>query len=106
MSAKPVSARQIVLSGQVQGVGFRPFIYRLAVENNLTGWVKNCLGIVEIRIQGDPQKALIDPNSIVLTRELAEKYFGKEKRDGRFLADGYRSETNTVFQLDGCFRVI
>lgn len=54
-SAKSILARQIVLSGQVQGVGFRPFIYRIAVENNLTGWVRNCVGIVEIHVQGASQ---------------------------------------------------
>ena len=48
-------ARQIVLSGQVQGVGFRPFIYRLAVEHKLVGWVKNCVGYVEIFVQGQSQ---------------------------------------------------
>lgn len=47
-----ILARQIVLSGQVQGVGFRPFVYRLAIENKLTGWVKNCVGTVEIFVQG------------------------------------------------------
>jgi hydrogenase maturation protein HypF len=45
-------ARKIILSGQVQGVGFRPFIYRIALENNLTGWVRNCIGSVEIHVQG------------------------------------------------------
>lgn len=49
------SARQIVLSGQVQGVGFRPFIYRLAHQHKLTGWVRNCVGVVEIHVQGQPQ---------------------------------------------------
>ncbi|MFV9616456.1 MAG: carbamoyltransferase HypF, partial [Gammaproteobacteria bacterium] len=48
-------ARQIVLSGQVQGVGFRPFIYRLAIEHELNGWVRNCVGMVEIFVQGQPQ---------------------------------------------------
>ena len=47
------SARKIVLSGQVQGVGFRPFIYRLAIRHKLTGWVRNCVGVVEIHVQGD-----------------------------------------------------
>ena len=47
-----ISARQILLSGQVQGVGFRPFIYRLATEHHLVGWVRNCVGVVEIIIQG------------------------------------------------------
>jgi hydrogenase maturation protein HypF len=49
------SARQIVLSGHVQGVGFRPFIYRLAVEHNLVGWVRNCVGLVEVHVQGETQ---------------------------------------------------
>ena len=48
-------ARQIVLSGQVQGVGFRPFVYRLAIEHKLTGWVKNCVGTVDIFVQGQSQ---------------------------------------------------
>ena len=49
------TARLITLSGQVQGVGFRPFIYRLAIEHRLTGWVKNCVGTVEIHVQGRSQ---------------------------------------------------
>jgi len=47
-----ISARQVVLSGHVQGVGFRPFIYRLALEHELAGWVRNRVGLVEIHIQG------------------------------------------------------
>ena len=31
----------IQITGQVQGVGFRPFIYRLAQQKQLTGWVNN-----------------------------------------------------------------
>jgi len=48
-------AKKLQLSGKVQGVGFRPFIYRLAITHNLTGWVKNCLGTVEIYIQGQEE---------------------------------------------------
>jgi hydrogenase maturation protein HypF len=56
LKASPeTSARHVVLSGQVQGVGFRPFIYRLAVEHKLTGWVRNCVGVVEICVQGQSQ---------------------------------------------------
>jgi len=40
------------LSGLVQGVGFRPFIYKLATTFRLTGWVKNCGAMVLLRIQG------------------------------------------------------
>ncbi|MDH5388554.1 MAG: carbamoyltransferase HypF [Gammaproteobacteria bacterium] len=50
-----VSARKILLSGQVQGVGFRPFIYRLALEHDLVGWVRNCVGAVEVHVQGEAE---------------------------------------------------
>ena len=45
-------ARHIVLSGTVQGVGFRPFIYRIALQYQLTGWVRNRVGLVEVHVQG------------------------------------------------------
>ena len=45
-------ARHLVLSGKVQGVGFRPFIYRIATHHRLTGWVRNRVGLVEIHVQG------------------------------------------------------
>lgn len=36
----------------MQGVGFRPFVYRLAYRHRLTGWVRNSGGAVEIHAQG------------------------------------------------------
>src|SRR5271170_211137 len=42
----------IRVSGVVQGVGFRPFVYNLAVKNSLAGYVCNSGGIVEIEVQG------------------------------------------------------
>jgi hydrogenase maturation protein HypF len=45
-------ARVFRLDGHVQGVGFRPFVYRLARELELTGGVQNLSGEVEIRIEG------------------------------------------------------
>ncbi|MBF0368966.1 MAG: carbamoyltransferase HypF [Magnetococcales bacterium] len=47
-------AQRITLSGGVQGVGFRPFVYRLAHGHSLTGWVRNVAGRVDIFIQGAP----------------------------------------------------
>lgn len=40
------------MGGQVQGVGFRPFVYRCAVEYGLTGSIANTAAGVEIHIQG------------------------------------------------------
>jgi len=46
------SAYSIHVHGVVQGVGFRPFVYRLARVNGLTGWVLNADEGVEIHLEG------------------------------------------------------
>ena len=43
----------INVRGVVQGVGFRPFIYRLAIQHQLFGWVRNTSSKVEIEVEGD-----------------------------------------------------
>jgi hydrogenase maturation protein HypF len=44
---------EIKVSGIVQGVGFRPFVYRIAVENGLVGYVRNRGdAVVEIVVEG------------------------------------------------------
>jgi hydrogenase maturation protein HypF len=43
----------IHLTGIVQGVGFRPFVYNLAREFGLTGWVSNTSEGVHIEVEGD-----------------------------------------------------
>jgi len=52
-------AHRITIAGRVQGVGFRPFVYRLAHELELAGWVLNAAGVVEVEIHG-PQIRLDD----------------------------------------------
>lgn len=56
-----ISSKHIRVYGIVQGVGFRPFVYRLAKEYNLNGWVLNTSSSVEIEIEGkeDDIKAFI-----------------------------------------------
>jgi hydrogenase maturation protein HypF len=46
------SAREIEVRGIVQGVGFRPFVWRLASEAGLAGRVRNRSGVVEIVVEG------------------------------------------------------
>jgi hydrogenase maturation protein HypF len=44
---------QVNVEGTVQGVGFRPFVYRLAHELGLTGWVQNTRNDVLIEVEGN-----------------------------------------------------
>ncbi|RII28743.1 MAG: carbamoyltransferase HypF [Geobacter sp.] len=43
------------IEGIVQGVGFRPFIYRLADKHRLRGWVRNTGRGVQIEAEGEPE---------------------------------------------------
>ncbi len=43
---------RVEIEGIVQGVGFRPFIYRLARECRLAGWVRNTTAGVELEVEG------------------------------------------------------
>lgn len=48
----PVEGRRVEVRGVVQGVGFRPWIYRLAGEHGLAGWVRNDAAGVAIEVFG------------------------------------------------------
>ncbi len=47
---------RIRIHGIVQGVGFRPFVYRTAINRDLTGYVLNCGRCVEIVVTGSDNK--------------------------------------------------
>ncbi len=55
MQTKVTKLAKIGVRGVVQGVGFRPFVYRLAQEHNLKGWVRNTSESVEIEVEGNEE---------------------------------------------------
>ncbi|MCX8198866.1 MAG: carbamoyltransferase HypF [Sulfolobales archaeon] len=64
-----MKALKLVITGIVQGVGFRPFIHRIAVRHNLKGYVKNSGGSeVEVWIEGECKD---------LSKFIKELYFQK-----------------------------
>ena len=50
--------RRLRVRGQVQGVGFRPFVYRIATECRLSGWVCNDSAGVTIEVEGPATRLL------------------------------------------------
>src|SRR5690606_24955496 len=52
VAPSPSLACRLRVSGVVQGVGFRPFVHRLAATHGLAGWVRNESGDVHIHIEG------------------------------------------------------
>ncbi|RQW82549.1 MAG: carbamoyltransferase HypF, partial [Methylococcus sp.] len=51
-------AWDVRIGGRVQGVGYRPFVQRLALSRGIRGWVRNAGGQVLIHAEG--QRALLD----------------------------------------------
>ena len=65
-SEEKIQRLRLTVYGAVQGVGFRPFVYRLAKELALNGWVNNSSQGVFIEVEGAPVKL----NSFLLRLEL------------------------------------
>lgn len=51
-----MKTEKVLVEGIVQGVGFRPFVYRIATELELAGYIRNLGNVVEIIIQGSDEK--------------------------------------------------
>ncbi|MDW7979371.1 MAG: carbamoyltransferase HypF [Verrucomicrobiales bacterium] len=67
-TASPTARLRLIAHGTVQGVGFRPFVYRLATELGLSGWISNSVQGVWIELEG-PRARLEE----FITRLEAEK---------------------------------
>ena len=48
--------KYIIINGKVQGVGFRYWLYKVAIQRNINGWVKNKIsGEVEALVIGNDE---------------------------------------------------
>ena len=64
---------RVVIHGAVQGVGFRPFVYRLATEMELPGWVSNSAQGVFIEVES--QKDTLNQFLFRLQKEIPPRAF-------------------------------
>jgi len=71
--AAPPVRLKIAVRGAVQGVGFRPFVFRLAGELNLNGWVHNSAQGVFIEVEG--ARATLEKFLLRLAAELPPNSF-------------------------------
>jgi hydrogenase maturation protein HypF len=108
VSASSTGAQRWRIGGRVQGVGFRPFVYRLAHLFVLTGWVRNNGGEVEIYARG-PSERLRAFGQALLTRappaarpHLIEMQSARleSSREFRILASSSTAGTNVHVPAD------
>ena len=84
---RPIRARLRIL-GAVQGVGFRPCVFRLATELRLAGWVNNCAQGVMIEVEGE--RARVREFILRLEAEKPPRSFIQSMETSWLAAAGYR----------------
>ncbi|SHO55596.1 carbamoyltransferase HypF [Vibrio quintilis] len=96
--------RLFLISGIVQGVGFRPFIYQLAVKYDLSGWVSNDSGGVQIDVQGAPdnielfsKQIVCNPPALARIDSLNSSSLPPVEQDGFHIHHSQREKDISVF---------
>jgi len=80
-------ALDITVKGVVQGVGFRPFVFRCAQKFHLTGWVLNALDGVTIHVEGTQND--LDCFAIALVQKAPEAANVKELELNEAAVEGF-----------------
>ena len=93
------SACDIRVRGVVQGVGFRPYVFRLAQANPLAGWVLNDEDGVEIHLEGTEPALQTFVNSLRTNRPSAASITDIEIQTTR--AAGFKDFTIRDSQVRG-----
>lgn len=90
--AREPGRTRLVIRGAVQGVGFRPFVFRLATSLGLRGWVNNSAQGVFVEVEGP--RTVRDEFLLRLERERPPRSFIQSLEATHFDAAGY-----TDFQI-------
>jgi hydrogenase maturation protein HypF len=90
---------RVTVRGAVQGVGFRPFVYRLASELSLQGWVNNSTRGVFIEVEGDP--ASLEAFRLRLEREKPPRAFIQSIEASRLDPVGFNGFEIRASETDG-----
>jgi hydrogenase maturation protein HypF len=88
----------------VQGVGFRPFIFRLAGEHGLKGWVINTSSAVEIEVEGKSAEVDAFVGRVVHDAPPRARIEGVEVADGK--PAGYRTFEIRESRADAGYQLI
>lgn len=84
MDVNEVKRYSITLTGIVQGVGFRPFVYRIAMRQDIKGWVENQGSRVVMEIEGNDKNIKeflynlqnnYPPNAKIVNLNIKQKEF-------------------------------
>ena len=94
-------------SGIKQFTRFRPLANKVLVQNNETKFYEDITYVDSTFFQvfqlpfviGNPLKCLEDPNSIVITERMAEKFFGKDWRQKNILDESLAVNVNEKFAI-------
>jgi len=89
------SCKRIIISGVVQGVGFRPFIHRLAQEMGISGYARNIGGGVEIVVKSDEDN----------TKRFVEKIEKRKPKGSRIDSIAVEDADNETVS-DNVFKII
>ncbi len=111
----PIYRWRIIVTGMVQGVGFRPFVYRLAQSMDIKGWVANCSEGVCLDIECDQglldkflselkssQPPLSEIEDISVARLEVKKYSGFSVRESNLVGQKKSEVTPDIATCSEC----
>ena len=85
--------KHVLITGEVQGVGFRHWLYKAAARNNISGWVKN-------KISGEVEALLIG-NAVKIDNliKLCEKGPPSSKVTSIIVQDSQKEYSGKSFEI-------